>query len=215
MPALEALCTRLEGIRRILLAHYEAGANFPSASKGNEREVLVREFLSQVFPSPYRFGSGAVIDAHGAQSGQLDIVVEFPFLPSFPTPGVRERLYLVESVGAVIEVKSNLQTQWRQVRKSTAKVRPLHRDWRAPASFTSQGGHSAVGQSMSRVPFLAVGFRGPSTPARLQKLLNECDEHERPDGLLVLDSGAYSGCPLCESTREGKGARGLMAILFR
>jgi hypothetical protein len=37
-------------------------------------------------------------------SGQLDIVIELPFLPSFPTPGANERLYLAESVALAIEV---------------------------------------------------------------------------------------------------------------
>jgi hypothetical protein len=44
-------------------------------------------------------------------SGALDIVVEFPFLPSFPAPGGDERLYLAESVALAIEVKSDLCAQ--------------------------------------------------------------------------------------------------------
>ena len=154
----------------------------------------MREFLAKVFPPPYRFGSGAIVDSTGAQSGQLDIVVEFPFLPSFPTPGAPDRLYLIESVGAAIEVKSNLQTQWHQVRKSARQVRRLNRGWRAHAAFDSKGGHQIFDASVSRVPFLAVGFRGPSTTKQLAKLLATCDEHDRPDGVLVLDSGVYSGC---------------------
>jgi hypothetical protein len=121
---MSSLKLRLDGIRQILLAHHVAGSGFPSSSKGAEREVLVREFLAKVFPPPYRFGSGAIVDSTGAQSGQLDVVVEFPFLPSFPTTGAPDRLYLVESVGAAIEVKSNLQTQWHQVRKIGSSSSP-------------------------------------------------------------------------------------------
>jgi hypothetical protein len=90
----DSLNARLDGIRTILMAHQAAGAMLPPASKGVERETLVREFLAEVFPPPFRFGRGAIVDAKGEASGQLDIVVEFPFLPSFPTPGTTERLYL-------------------------------------------------------------------------------------------------------------------------
>jgi hypothetical protein len=78
---------RLEGIRQILMAHHAAGKRLPNAAKGSERETLVREFLGRVFPSPFRFGTGAIIDCDGRTSGQVDVVAEFPFFPSFPTPG--------------------------------------------------------------------------------------------------------------------------------
>jgi hypothetical protein len=45
----------------------------PSASKGSERETFVRDFLEAVFPSTFRFGSGAVTDSDGNCSGQMDI----------------------------------------------------------------------------------------------------------------------------------------------
>ena len=48
----------------------------PNASKGSERERFVSDYLQTLFPLPYRFGSGAITDATGALSGQLDVVVE-------------------------------------------------------------------------------------------------------------------------------------------
>jgi hypothetical protein len=107
----------LDGIRKILMAHRDARASLPSATSGAEREVLVREFLGQVFPSQFRFGSGAIIDAAGRTSGQLDIVVEFPFLPSFPPPGSAQRLYLADSAALVIEAKSDLSKQWFKLKR--------------------------------------------------------------------------------------------------
>lgn len=77
----KSLAARLEGIQKILMAHHGAGALFPTAAKGSERETLVREFLERVFPPPFRFGAGAIADSAGTLSGQLDVVVEFPFLP--------------------------------------------------------------------------------------------------------------------------------------
>lgn len=111
----EALRARLRGIREILMAQFGASALLPDAAKGSERETLVWEFLQRVFPVPYRFGSGAIADAAGQMTGQLDVVVEFPFFASFPAPGGGERLYVAESVACVGEVKSNLAAQWAQV----------------------------------------------------------------------------------------------------
>lgn len=212
MTQLSPLRYRLDGIRKVLLAHHSAGSKMPSATKGSEREVLVREFLSKVFPAPYRFGSGAIVDSSGAISGQVDVVVEFPFLPSFPTPGAPDRLYLADSVGAVIEVKSNLQSQWKQVRQTTAHVRGLRRNWCAHGAFDSKGVNSEFGASTSRVPLIAVGYKGPPTAERLRVMLDQCPDDERPDALLVVSSGAYSGCNLCASTQAAIGASGLLSF---
>lgn len=54
----EQIKARLKGIQEVLMAHYRATARLPNAAKGDEREVLVREFLEKVFPAPYRFGCG-------------------------------------------------------------------------------------------------------------------------------------------------------------
>jgi hypothetical protein len=59
----EQVKVRLKGIQDILMAHHRATQLLPNAAKGDEREVLVREFLEKVFPAPYRFGSGAITDA--------------------------------------------------------------------------------------------------------------------------------------------------------
>jgi hypothetical protein len=80
------LTERLEGIRQILIALGKAGQPLPSASKGEERETFIHEFLSKVFPPQYRFGTGMVTDSAGTRSGQVDIAIELPFFPSFPVP---------------------------------------------------------------------------------------------------------------------------------
>jgi len=75
---------RLAGIRGVLTSAYCGGIGMSSASKGKEREFFVDNFLSGALPPPFRVGNGDITDASGAKSGQLDIVVEFPFLPSLP-----------------------------------------------------------------------------------------------------------------------------------
>lgn len=209
---LKTLQIRLDGIRKILMAHRDAGASLPSAAAGSEREVLVREFLAQVFPQPFRFGTGAIIDATGTTSGQLDVVVEFPFLPSFPSPGTHERLYLADSVALVIEVKSDLGKQWQQVCECAEKVLCLRRNWRAHEAFDSKGTQASFAETISRIPFLCVAYRGPSNLQDLRDRLDSMPSEKRPDGLLVIESGAYSGCPLCASTTAVSGAAGFLAF---
>jgi hypothetical protein len=199
----EALTARMAGIRKILMAHHEAGQLMPSASKGTEREALVREFLAKVFPAPYRFGSGGVTDAAGAVSGQLDIVVEFPFFASFPTPSGAQRLYFAESVAFVIEVKSDVAAQWSQVEKTAAAVRPLRRQWLGHIDIDASGKQTTYGPSLSRIPFVAVGYRGYSSVETLRSKMLGTPEDRRPDGVLVIESGAYVGWQLQALGEEG------------
>jgi hypothetical protein len=190
------------------MAHHQAGAVLPSASKGQERETLIREFLEKVFPLPYRFGSGQMVDSTDAVSGQLDIVVEFPFWPSFPNPGGSQRLYLADSVAFVVEVKSDLVGQWNQVEEAVAKARPLQRFWRGHVAM--EGSALMIGdESSSRVPFVAVGFLGHGSLESLAKRLEDTAEERRPDAAIVIESGAY----ICSLTgRRAQSEEGLFAF---
>jgi hypothetical protein len=202
------LSQRLEGIQQILMAHHAAGKRLPNAAKGTERETLLREFLGRVFPSPFRFGSGAITDSDGQTTGQIDVVAEFPFFPSFPTPGASERLYLAESVAFAVEVKSDLTAQWSQLETTAEAVLPLRRRWRGHLVFES-GDFEIAPASVSRIPFMVVGFTGPSNVETLERRLSDTTEVKRPDGALVLQSGVY----VCSLTgNRATGASGLFAF---
>jgi hypothetical protein len=111
----EYVVQRLMGMQSILNGVHQSGGGLSSATIGQERAAFIDQFLSGVLPPIYRFGSGDATDAAGNKSGQLDVVVEYPFAPSLPIVGAgQSRLYLAESVAAVIEVKSNLAGQWSQ-----------------------------------------------------------------------------------------------------
>ncbi len=174
------------------MAHHRATVLLPNAAKGDEREVLVREFLEKVFPAPYRFGCGAITDADERISGQLDVIVEWPFFASFPAPLGINRLYLAEATAFVIEVKSNLSAQWGEVENTARQLRPLRRLWQAHIGLNSAGTHfDVVGPSLSRIAFVAVGFTGHHTVETLQHKLQNTPEESRPDAALVVESGAY------------------------
>jgi hypothetical protein len=77
-------------------------------TKGELRELFVNDLLSQFLASQYGIGSGIIINQAGLQSKQTDIVIyDKRLLPPFifhHSLGV----YPVESVLAVIEIKTNL-----------------------------------------------------------------------------------------------------------
>lgn len=124
---MEILNNRIESIYQALDIAYSGGAGMSSASKGNERELVVDTLLHNVFPPHYRFSSGDIIDSYGNQTGQVDVVLEQPRSYSFPLLTGGPRLYLAESVATVIEVKSNLSSQWNEVLSTSEKVAKIKR----------------------------------------------------------------------------------------
>lgn len=188
-PALEY---RLGGIRSALMGAYMAGKGLANASRGSEREILLREFLAKVSPPTLRFGSGTIIDGTGRTSGQLDIIVEYPWYPSFPTPSSNERLYLAESVVLAISVKSNLASQWTQVEKEVSQLMPLKREWRTSMTLGRGAIQFSENESWS-VPLLAIGFEGHASVESLKKRMDETPEECRPAAAFVLDSQCFVG----------------------
>jgi hypothetical protein len=177
------LVQRLTGISQALIAQHASGKGMPNATVGGERETFLREFMQKVFPAHRRFSTGAITDSTGARSGQVDIAVEFGLIPSFPAPGSEERLLLAESVAISMEVKSNLVAQWDQVVHTTGEIKKLVRNVNPIMT---------IGDPPSpKIPCLAVGHAGHSTIDGLASRLASTSEAERPDGLLVIESGCY------------------------
>lgn len=185
MPPNPVLIQRLTGIQQALMAQHLGGRGLPNAAIGSERETFLREFMQKVFPSHRRFATGAITDSNGLLSGQVDIAIEFGFVPSFPMPGTEERLLLAESVACVVEVKSDLIGQWNQVRDTTRKVRELRRHLNP---IMMMGGPLS-----EHIPSIAVGYTGHNTVEALQNRLDETPEAERPDAALVIQSGSFVG----------------------
>jgi hypothetical protein len=177
---------RLKAIQQSLMAHYKGGIGMPSAVAGSERESFVNEYLSKILPPLYRFGRGTITDSQGKRAGQIDVVIEFPFSFSFPMPTGNERLYLAESVATVVEVKSNLSSQWDEVEKTVRKVKELARNWEIIQTLVPP-------EPERRIPCYAVGYTGYKTLRGLQKRLDSTHPKARPDGVLVVDSGCFMG----------------------
>ncbi|MBX5293088.1 hypothetical protein HJB96_09045 [Rhizobium sp. NLR15a] len=193
------LLNRMAGIQRQLLAGHATGLTLSSSSKGREREEFISGFLSRVFPNSFRFGTGDVTDTNGRRSGQLDVVIEYPFGPSLPAIGGGDvRLYLAESVAAVIEVKSDLQNQWQEVESTAAQLSPLVREF---------GGMISVGRPPpeSRIPIVAVGYEGWKTLETLKAKV----ESSNIDAALIIDGGLF----ISKDGIEATGACGMWAMI--
>jgi hypothetical protein len=205
------LSSRLEAIRDALVAHHRGGHGLPNETIGQEREFLLNEYLREVLPSIYRFGSGVIVDHGGGSTGALDVVVELPFAPNFPMPGGgKQRLYLCESVAAVLEVKSDLYKQWEQATATVQRVKRLKRDLRQASRVLLQSSPDPVpridvGEDL---PCYVIAYTGHKTAQALEQLLSNTDTRSRPDGVLVIESGAFVG-----HSGKAEGAGGMFGLI--
>ena len=180
MPQNPYVLQRLEGIQKQLIAGYQASASMSSASKGHERQEFIDKFLSQVFPTPFRFGTGDATDKNGNKSGQLDVVIEFPFGPSLPVVGgTTSRLYLSETIAAVIEVKSNVASQWSEAVYTAQQLFPLQR---------SYGAAMLMGRDFPKIPLFVASYTGWNQMQTVEQKLSTAPEIS---GILIIDQGIF------------------------
>jgi hypothetical protein len=193
--------TRLMGIQAILNGIHQASAPMSNNTTGTERQAVIDSFLSAVFPNQYRFGTGDATDRNGNRSGQLDVVIENAFSPSLPIPAAPTRLYLAESIAAVIEVKSNIAVQWEQAVKTANQLAPLARNF---------GGGVFMGDMPTPyIPLFIVSYTGWSQMATLQAKLIEC---ANIDGILIIDQGLFLSSARFGVTRA-TGSWALMGLI--
>ena len=185
---------RLEAIGKSAQAHYEAGISMSNNTIGSEREVFVKEFLSKIFPNGYRFSSGDIIDFTGQSTGQVDLVLEFPFEPTFPSLLGDQRLCLAESAICAFEIKSTYPQQWNQLVEKIRKVKALTRqlDW-----DMMQGERD--GQRISvrnldvenKIPTIGVFYKGPENIETLVDRISTLSAADCPTALFTLDKGFF------------------------
>ena len=188
---------RLKELFNMFRAVDSGGSTLSSASKGAEREFFIQHVLSNVIAPPFRIGSGDITDASGHRTGQSDVVIEYGNSISFPMilPN-SPRLYLAEGVCAVIEIKSDLSSQWDEVVRSHKALAPLQREILPNIS---------IGELPKQIPHFAVGYRG----WKKLETVKEKMEEQNMDGILVLDAGLYYG-----KMYQGTGEQSLFTFLM-
>lgn len=180
MPKNQYVLQRLAGIHNQLIAVHQASSGMSSAAKGHERQEFIDKFLSQVLPTPFRFGTGDATDKDGRKSGQLDVVIEFPFGPSLPVVGgTTSRLYLAETVAAVIEVKSNVASQWNEAVSTAQQLFPLQR---------SYGAAMKMGPELPKIPLFVASYSGWNQVQTVEQKIVSAQEI---GGILIIDPGIF------------------------
>ena len=99
-----------------------------SGEKGRNNELVLREFLNAALPRRFSVSTGKVVAVGGLESGQMDLIVH----DRIHTPALLEAhawsLVPIESVYAVISVKTTLdKKELRDAMSSIASVRALPR----------------------------------------------------------------------------------------
>lgn len=177
---------KLKAIHSILASYLHSGKS--NQSKGNEREFVINQFLSQILPPQFRFGQGEITDKKGSFSNHCDIIVELPFFLRLNVPTTSQSLYLSEDVGVVIEVKSDLGNQWNEVLDKVGMIKSLDRELRGqsvtPAYWVNP---------LEKIPVYVISFTGWKKKETLIENLQKCDTNSRPDGVLIIDSGLFCG----------------------
>ncbi|MDR3446724.1 DUF6602 domain-containing protein [Dyella sp.] len=203
---------RLLGLQALLTAVHTSGSLDASSVKGAEREWFIRYFWSEFFPAHHRMSSGQIVDSYKNDSGQVDIAIEFGFGPSFALGD--QRLYLAESVAAVIEVKSNLANQWPDVLKKASDVKKLKRD----IAYIQAHDKSGDSKDLEEIPFIVVGYDGYGDLGVLRQKLSEANnQREKPliDAALSIKNGAFLTSDGSLQASGGHSLLGLCAFVVK
>jgi hypothetical protein len=95
---------------------------------GRAREQILGEFIKKLLPKSFDVSTGFVIDATGAMSRQIDLVIyRNDYHPVFNIGGINH--FMVESVAAVIENKSSIKSSkaLKQALENIKSVKALDR----------------------------------------------------------------------------------------
>jgi hypothetical protein len=184
MPS-QVVRKRLEGMLGVLRAGYQAGSGMANSTIGHERELFIKTVLGNVISQPFRLGSGEIVDKEDNLAGQIDVVIEYANTLSFPIiRSDAERLYLAETVGAVVEVKSNIAVQWQEVVTKAKMINKLSRRVGAIAV------HGYAPQT--KIPVFAVGYTGWKEPKSAQDNLDRLNaDGLKLCGILQIDPCFY------------------------
>jgi len=127
-----------ELLRDSLNVHLKAGGLFRSPTDiGELRVESIRNFLDSLLPARYSVGVGEVIDSHGGHTHEQDVVVYDNVSCSvFGWQNSPLHLFPIESVYAIIEVKSVLNDPTEAIEQAT-RAKELKSQYSATYPFTA------------------------------------------------------------------------------
>jgi hypothetical protein len=152
---------------------------------GRARENLVRDYIRDLVPGGFGSDTGFVIDCRGNVSTQQDIIIyRLDYHPTFSIGGVR--LFTVEGVAAVVEVKSRLDTA--SLQDALAKLESVKdldrsaggRNYVVAGGIGGQHGTAVNLESHEHQVFTAiVGADSVTVDTAIEVLQGYLSEHER------------------------------------
>ncbi|WP_275288637.1 DUF6602 domain-containing protein [Halomonas elongata] len=151
-------------------------------SAGANREGMVASFLEEYLPDKYAISSGLILSKDGDFSNQADIIVA-DRMSNAPLFGEdNEKIWLVESVYSLIEVKTQLTpSTLRDSLEKCQKFKSL------PREYASDFGRQNIKESL----FVLWAFEGPSSgkiKENLEVELAGVPHDKRPDFIVVPGS---------------------------
>lgn len=159
--------------------------------RGRNNEQVLIAFLEQNLPRRYTVSTGKVISATGQESGQIDVIIH----DRFETPELMEarawRFVPVESVYAVISVKTSLdKSELRDAMTSIQSVRSLSRT--AAMAATPLGFAPVPEDKVLRPRALVFAFKSlwsssSGTDNAFKELLSEIPDAVRPNGVCTMN----------------------------
>ncbi|RII26250.1 MAG: hypothetical protein CXR31_11170 [Geobacter sp.] len=157
--------------------------------KGYGREALVQEFLLTHLPDQLEYLTGEILDEDDNRSGQVDIILQSKLHPKIPLLG-NIHLTFVDSVIAVVEVKSNLTTQ-----HLVAALDQFKRLKALKRSVKLEMGPLAA--KLNAIPCIIFAFKGPKKETLIESINKYAKKNKInlndfcPDMVVVLDSDYY------------------------
>lgn len=205
------LYQRLEAVQDMLNANYRSVINSPSAVKGVSRSDFINNYLKNSVPQGLRIStSGEIIDNQNNCTGELDIILENGHFPNIPIANVDSaRLFFAEGVAAVIEVKSNLQSQWAEAVSTGSKLKEITREFGNTFASSYNGCQDIIfnmtidnleppmdemlpeARLLKNIPYFVVGYTGWEKIETLKSKLSE--NHGIISGILQIDKGFFIG----------------------
>lgn len=186
----EDLLSKSQQIKEFFATHKPtAGAN---------RETEVANLLEEYLPSKYEISSGLILSKDGEFSNQADVIVadEMSNSPLFSSE--KEKIWLVESVYSLIEVKTQLTPT--TLNNSLEKCRRFKS---LPRVFASDFGRQNVKESL----FVLWAFEGPSAEKIKDNFVESTKDiprNEHPDFIVVPGSTIISAGEYHEFTKLGQ-----------
>lgn len=181
------------GLTDRMLSELETISNQMShpGEKGRNNELVLREFLERNLAKRYTVSTGKVVSVGGFESGQVDLIVHDRLNTPALVEGHAWRLVPIESVYAVIAVKTTLgKGELRDGLKSVESVRALPRH---AAILLLPTGVAQIPESQLLRPrgfvfaFKSSWASTAAADAAFRELLPEVDDNHRPNAICILD----------------------------